>query len=224
MNRTRAADLCALTLQLRADIETPRDVTTAVRRYYLRAKLQLEQLEEACREIRNAWPVAIDEAIKVDEHHPLGLLSSRQGFHSDTCKIYCAMTIESFLNEFAHSLVSASQFKKFDGLSVRVKVEKLLVLHKLGVAEHQVFIDAACTVMRARNDLVHFKPMVLMPGSPPEVLYTDKLPEDAQKVFELTQLFLDSARSLMPATQWFIPLEVYQPSTSSEDGRESAGL
>lgn len=178
------------------------------RRFYECAHLQLKELEQVALEVKQEWPLPLDETVRNGDDHPeLFALVRRRDMLSNSVIIFSAMAVEAFLNYYGVVRLGNQQYlDNFERLPSISKLKiLLLVCDSIALPDADRSVTLLRRIAKRRNHLVHPKAKELPCYMPAEKRPYVEIPEYAQKAVQDMDNFFKEFIAIVPAAAHLVP-------------------
>jgi hypothetical protein len=127
------------------------------RRYFENAHVLLKELEQMATQVSAMWPKKLGESVKpaetTKEHWAM---ARRRDLLSDSVKIFCAMSVEAFLNFYGVLRLSDQFDKKFERLGPVRKLKDLLrICDGIDLNDTSLIVAFLKRIVDRRNAQLH---------------------------------------------------------------------
>lgn len=173
-----------------------------------RARECLTRLETISTEIRDKWPVSLDQGIKEPKKNSPDVeeLCFQRDLLNDSVLIFAAMAVEGFLNYYGVVRMGEAEFaRNFERLGVAAKLRSLLLFcDSIRIPDDDPLLTAVNKLTQNRNALVH--PKTKEVRSNVESLRDGPLiPEAAREAVAAMENFFKEFEAVVPEAKHLIP-------------------
>lgn len=179
-----------------------------LRVFVRRARESLIELEAVAAEVKQKWPLPLNETIKDPCKYPaVEKLTFKRDFLSDSVLIFSAMAVEGFLNYYGVVRLGETEYKRnFERLSLDRKLRALLLFcDSIALDDTDPLIAALTDLAQMRNSLVHPKTREVTGYLPAESRGGMPVPDAAREAVTNMDTFFQEFLIAVPKATHLVP-------------------